>query len=98
MRPLRRPPIAAATGDGGFIGDPKPAADAEKLNSIFAFQFRDQWRNFFDRGHERRRLGDMRSDVHLHAADGDRRHLTCSLVNLRRWFELSAEHDLAPTV
>ncbi len=97
MRPLRRPPIAAATGDGGFIGDPKSAADAEKLNCIFAFQFGDQWRKFFDRSHEGRRLGDLRSDVRLHAANGNGRHFTCPLVNLRGSFQRDAELVLALT-
>jgi hypothetical protein len=48
----------------------------------FDFSSRHQRRNFFDRGREWLRFRDLRTDVHLHAANGDSRHFARALINL----------------
>src|SRR5438034_2661989 len=62
---VRVPPIAAAAGERRFVNNPKPAADAEELDPVFRFQVPHDRHDFLDRIRERRKLSNLRTDVHL---------------------------------
>ncbi len=61
------------------------------------FNLPDQRHHFFDRLYERFDLGDLRSDVHLHAANLDVAHPFRPVVDLRYAIDRDAEFVLSFT-
>ena len=73
------PPFAATARERRFVNDPHPAADAEEFDSrSAAFKSRTIGATLRDRFRERFRFGDLRADVHLHAANLDVRHVAAA--------------------
>src|SRR2546429_6917192 len=93
---LLAPPIAAPAGHRRFVNDPDSTADAEKFERVAFLQFLNQRRHFLDRFGEWGRVGDLRADVHLDAADGDVRHGGGALVDFGDAIEGDAEFIFAP--
>ena len=62
------PPIGPAAGQGRLIDDAEPAADAEKLQLKSGGEFLDQGHDLANSQFERLHFGQLRTDVHLHAA------------------------------
>src|SRR5438067_371788 len=91
-----RPPIAAATGERGFVNNPDPAADTEKLERILLLQFLDQRRDFRDRFRKGRGICDLRADVHLDAANGKVRQPGGLLVDRGHVIQPDTEFVFAP--
>ena len=86
----------AAAGKRRFVNNPDPAADAEKLDrDNAAFKSRISGATFCDRFGERRRVGDLRADVHLDAAEQDVRHPRRLFVNRRDAIQRDAEFVFA---
>ena len=81
MGSIRGPPIGPAARYGGLVSNAKSAPNAEKFEGILRFQFANQWRNRLDRGDKWHGLGNLRTDVHLDAADDDVRHFCSAFVN-----------------
>jgi hypothetical protein len=67
--PRSFPPGRRAAGERGLINDAQPAADAEKFQRVFFFQpRRTSGRTLRTACSNGATPGDLRADVHLHAA------------------------------
>src|SRR4051794_16076306 len=75
------PPLALAAGERRLVDDSEPAADTEKLQSVFRFQLFYERRDLVDCRREWRCIGDLRSDMHLHSDQIDPGHFRGALIN-----------------
>ena len=69
----------------------------KNLMAIFRFQLAHQWRHFFDCARERLRVGDLRSDVHLHADNLNVAHSGRAFINRPYLIQCDAELVLLGT-
>src|SRR5437868_1488182 len=95
MRLICRPPIGPAARNGGFVGNAESTPDAEKLERITGLQLAKQRRDRLDRRNEWSRLGNLRADVHLDAANDDVSHFGGPFINGRGVMERDAKFVFA---
>ena len=87
----RFPPGRRAAGERRLINNAESAADAEKFQREFCLQLFDQRQNFPHRLLKRRRFGDLRTNVHLHAAQPQVFQPAGARIHARDVFKRDAE-------
>jgi len=88
------PPISRAALQRGIINNAETTADAEKIEVVFLSQFSEQWQDFRHCQLEGFYFGQLRTDVHLEAAQPQVFQLARACVDLFDVFESNAKFIL----
>ncbi len=88
------PPLLRAAGQGILVDNADTAAQAEELQLVLLTKLGRQRDQFFYRLLKRLDLGDLGTDMHLHAAQPQVLHLAGALVNPFHLFKCDAEFIL----
>ena len=88
---LLRPPIGATRLEGGVVDDADTAADGEELDVVGGLELLDEGSDAFDGLDEGGDAAELRSDVHLEAAQIEVGESGGTVVELGDEFEVDAE-------